>query len=76
MFALDLERGNFSLKRLYKNRVVRLLPNLLLMIVITANIFYDAQCHSHLNGKVLYLNNIHISPTDTALLVSMIEASL
>ena len=40
MITVDISRGSFSVVRFYKNRVIRLLPNLFLMIVASVVISY------------------------------------
>ncbi len=40
MISVELARGTFNIRRFYKNRVVRLLPNLFLMIIVSVLISY------------------------------------
>ncbi|MEQ1557249.1 MAG: acyltransferase, partial [Gallionella sp.] len=40
MISVELARGTFNIRRFYKNRVVRLLPNLFLMIIVSVVISY------------------------------------
>ncbi len=61
----EVNRGTFSLVRFYKNRVVRLLPNLFLMIVATVVISYFVlrpydffQYAKSLQFSAIYLTNM------------------
>lgn len=65
MIAGELERGTFSVARFYKNRVVRLLPNLFLMIAASAAISYLVlkpydfmQYAKSLQFSAIYLTNM------------------
>lgn len=65
MIAGELERGTFSVARFYKHRVVRLLPNLFLMIAASAAISYLVlkpydflQYAKSLQFSAIYLTNM------------------
>lgn len=65
MIAGELERGTFSVARFYKHRVVRLLPNLFLMIAASVVISYLAlkpydflQYAKSLQFSAIYLTNM------------------
>lgn len=65
MIAGELERGTFSVARFYKNRVVRLLPNLFLMIAASVVISYLVlkpydflQYAKSLQFSAIYLTNM------------------
>jgi len=65
MIAGELERGTFSVARFYKNRVVRLLPNLFLMIAASVAISYLVlkpydflQYAKSLQFSAIYLTNM------------------
>ena len=65
MIAGELARGTFSIARFYKNRVVRLLPNLFLMIAASALISYFVlkpydffQYAKSLQFSAVYLTNM------------------
>lgn len=65
MIAYEIERGSFSLSKFYKNRVVRLLPNLFLMVVATVVISYFVlkpydffQYGKSLQFSAVYLTNM------------------
>jgi peptidoglycan/LPS O-acetylase OafA/YrhL len=65
MIRYEIERGSFSLVRFYKNRVVRLLPNLFLMLIATVCISYFVlqpydffQYAKSLQFSAVYLTNM------------------
>ncbi len=68
MIATEIAAGNFSIARFYKNRVVRLLPNLFLMIAASVLISYFVlkpyefmQYAKSLQFSAIYVTNIVFS---------------
>ncbi|MDH2919363.1 MAG: acyltransferase family protein [Sideroxydans sp.] len=65
MISIELARGTFNIRRFYKNRVMRLLPNLFLMIIVSVVISYFVlkpydffQYAKSLQFSAVYLTNM------------------
>ncbi|MGZ8257361.1 MAG: acyltransferase family protein, partial [Gallionella sp.] len=65
MISVELARGTFNIRRFYKNRVMRLLPNLFLMIIASVVISYFVlkpydffQYAKSLQFSAVYLTNM------------------
>lgn len=68
LIVREIEAGTFSFARFYRNRVIRLLPNLFLMIVVSAAISYVVlmpydfiQYAKSLQFSAIYVTNIVFS---------------